>query len=285
MKSTFFLIAGLFAIPRCMAYMDAEMYDRTNLWYGSESNFDEVWADIMASMQPPSNVLMEIRAFQATNRIPVLAEVMASNRAYAIEHGLDTSVITWSDAEYRSLSTPPPLEEGETRDHQSGRHLMALMGVPHGDELAICTNWTMPTNVLVGGVSYSVVTDFFAKIHVTSPTNALEKFARGYLDRCINGKEARIHGFAQRMAAVTHATAVGHALNLSVKILDPATNLMFLCSNVEGKGDMRDVLIYKNLVLHMYSMANAPTNALDFAVAILNAGLPETERIVLSLGE
>lgn len=281
MRSTFFLIAGLFAMPNCMAYTEAEMYDRTNLWYGSESNFDEVWAGIMASMQPPSNVLMEIRAFQATNRIPVLAEVMASNRAYAIEHGLDASVITWSDAEYRSLSTPPPLEEGETRDHQSGRHLMALMGVPHGDELEICTNWTMPTNVLIGGVSYSVVTDVYEKIHVVSTTNVQEKFAWGYLDQCTDGKAARIHGFAQRMATVTCQTAVGHALNLSVKNLDSETNMMFLCSNLLGVGDKRDVLIYKNFVLHMCTTTNAPTNAVDFAVAIINAGLPENERILL----
>ncbi len=108
MKSTVLLHLSLIAMQICMAYSDTKM---TNLWYGSESDFDEVWTGIMQSMSSPSNVVMEYHAFQATNRIPVLAEVMASNRVYAISRGLNPSVITWSDTEYRSLATPPLLEE------------------------------------------------------------------------------------------------------------------------------------------------------------------------------
>lgn len=129
MKFSFLMIAVLIAMPRCMAYTNAEMHDQTNLWYGSEANLDEVWAGILESMKPPTNVIMEYEAFQVTNRIPVLAEIMALNREYAVRMGLDTNVITWSLDEYRSLMTPPPLELGESRTRQEGRHLMALMGV------------------------------------------------------------------------------------------------------------------------------------------------------------
>ena len=256
----------------CMAYSDTEM---TNLWYGSESDFDEVWTGIMQSMSSPSNVVMEYHAFQATNRIPVLAEVMASNRVYAISRGLNPSVITWSDAEYRSLATPPLLEEGEDSSRQKARHVMALMGVPHGDEMVICESWMMPTNVILQGKSYSVVTDEFDYVHVTSPTNSSIEFARGRLLCFINGKEARIGGFMERVATTPHS-AITAALNISVSNLDPATNMMFLCSK-DGRPSRRDVLIYKNLVLRLY----APTNAPLFAATIINEGLPEEERIPL----
>ena len=280
MKQFALLIVVWIVISRSLAYTATEMYDRTNLWYGSESNFDEVWTGIMASLQPPSNVLMEIRAYQATNQIPVLAEVMASNRSYAISRGLDPNVITWSKAEARSLDTPPLLEEGESYDHQRGRHLMALMGVPHGEEMAICSNWTMPTNIVVGGTSYTFTTDDSSYFHVVASTNAMKSLAKGYLERCPNGREARIHAFAQRMFLISGGTTVSHALSLSVRNLDSSTNMMFLCST-RGIPDIRDVLIYNNLVLHMCAETNT-VNAAAFAAEIINAGLPESERIVVT---
>ena len=278
-KSFFLFVASLIILLRCIAYTDAEMHDQTNLWYGSEANLDEVWAGILESMKPPTNVIMEYEAFQVTNRIPVLAEIMASNREYAVRMGLDTNVITWSLDEYRSLMTPPPLELGESRTRQEGRHLMALMGVTHGDETLVCNTWTMPTNILVCGISYSFATDDRSYFHVVSTTNAQKSLAKGYLERCANGKEARIHGFAQRKALITAGTPLTQALNLSVRNLDSATNMLFLCSS-HGNPSVRDVLIYKNLVLHMCAETNT-VNAAALAAEIINAGLPEGERVAL----
>ena len=86
MRLAIVMIVVLSCTSSCLANADAEMYDRTNLWYGSESNFDEIWRGIMNSMSSPSNVVMEVRAFQATNKIPVLAEVIASNREYSFKY-------------------------------------------------------------------------------------------------------------------------------------------------------------------------------------------------------
>ena len=156
---------------------------------------------------------------------------------------------------------------------------MALMGVSHGEETAICTNWTMPTNIVVGGNSYTFTTDDSSFFHVVALTNVTEYLAKGYLERCSNGREARIHGFAQRMSFISVGTTVSHALSLSVRNLDPSTNMMFLCST-HGIPDIRDVLIYKNLVLHMCAETNA-VNAVAFAAEIINAGLPESERVAV----
>lgn len=178
-KSFFLFVASLIILLRCIAYTDAEMHDQTNLWYGSEANLDEVWAGILESMKPPTNVIMEYEAFQVTNRIPVLAEIMASNREYAVRMGLDTNVIS----------------------------------------------------------------------------------------------------FAQRKALITAGTSLTQALNLSVRNLDSATNMLFLCSS-HGNPSVRDVLIYKNLVLHMCAETNT-VNAAALAAEIINAGLPEGERVAL----
>jgi len=104
-------------------------------------------------------------------------------------------------------------------------------------------------------------------------TDPSDESARGRLFQFSDAREARISGFMQR---VTTLGAVNEALNLSVVNLDPATNMMFLCSK-HGSPSRSDVLIYKNLVLHMY----APTNAPLFAAEIINAGLPEEDRIPL----
>ena len=56
---------------------------------------------------------------------------------------------------------------------------------------------------------------------------------------------------------------------------------MLYLSSKEGISPACNVLIHKNLVLHMC----AQTNAVEFAVAILNAGLPENERIAMPVGE
>ena len=273
MKILSVLVMIVLSFQICKAETTSEAYDRTNLWYGSEANHDEVWNRIQASIRPPSNVIMEVEAFQATNKIPVLHEVIASNVAYAVSRGLDTNIITWSEAEARSLETPPLPEEGESSAHQGGRHLMALMGVPHADETALCENWMLPTNIIVNGQSYSVITDSFEYIHVVLSAGPSDESARGRLFQFSDAREARISGFMQR---ITTLGAVNEALNLSVVNLDPATNMMFLCSK-RGSPSRRDVLIYKNLVLHMY----APTNAPFFAAEIINAGLPENERVPL----
>ena len=156
---------------------------------------------------------------------------------------------------------------------------MALMGVTHGDETVVCNTWTMPTNILVCGISYSFATDDRSYFHVVSTTNAQKSLAKGYLERCANGKEARIHGFAQRKALITAGTPLTQALNLSVRNLDSATNMLFLCSS-HGNPSVRDVLIYKNLVLHMCAETNT-VNAAALAAEIINAGLPEGERVAL----
>ena len=110
-------------------------------------------------------------------------------------------------------------------------------------------------------------------------TNAQQEVAHGRNYEFNNGKDARIEGFLLYLREVKK-DQIGTAFGLSVNNLDPATNMLYLSSK-EGISPACNVLIHKNLVLHMC----AQTNAVEFAVAILNAGLPENERISIPVGE
>jgi hypothetical protein len=51
---------------------------------------------------------------------------------------------------------------------------------------------------------------------------------------------------------------------------------MYIAKQRDG-GTNRQFVVYRNLSV----CADAPTNAVDFAAAIINEGLPENERITL----
>ena len=277
MKSTMLLIVALIAMPRCMAYTDAEMYNRTNLWYGSDMGrtpLDDMMEEV--SDKPVSMTMQEYRAIQATNQTPLLAEVIASNIAYAVQTGQSTNGVTWTKADEIRLRILPPPEPREDWMHQSSRHLMMLMGVSAGDMSAVCTNWFMPKNICLDGAFYVVNRKGNDRFEIHPFTNAQKRVANGHLYKFDNGKKARVEGFLTYNQNVGKGQ-IGTAFGLSVNILDPATNMMFLCSK-KGVSPPCDVLIYKNLVLRM----SAETNALDFAAAIINEGLPEEDRIPLS---
>ena len=59
--------------------------------------------------------------------------------------------------------------------------------------------------------------------------------------------------------------------------LNSDINMLYVSRNRNSIDDM-DILICKNLVVQIKGM----TNRMDFVVAILNASLPENERIDLS---
>ena len=273
MKSYFFIAAWLVSISMCVAYTDAEL----DKWYGNDNRRlpgDDLMEEV--SSKPASMSMQEYRAIQATNQTPVLAEVIASNIAHAVQMGQDTNDVTWTKADELRMSILPPPEPTEDWMHQRSRHLMMLMGIPQGDISVACTNWFMPTNIGVNGVLCGANLDDQGRFEIHTVANVQQRVASGRLYKYSNGKEARIEGFLTYLRDV-RKDQVGAAFGLSVNNVDPATNMIFLCANKEVS-PQSDVLIYKNIVLHMH----AETNALMFASEIINAGLPEEERIPLS---
>ena len=95
-----------------------------------------------------------------------------------------------------------------------------------------------------------------------------------------NGLEARLSAFVD--ASFTSFPLELYARSLRVLPLDTSTNSVFVLS---GRG----FLVHKNIVIGVMGFDTVPnnpaTNELPFAVAILNAGLPESERITLPTEE
>ncbi len=270
MKTLIFLIACLIAMPRSMAYTEAEL----RLWYGNDAGRtrgDDLLEEV--SSKPMSMSMQEYRAMQATNQTPVLADVIASNIAYAVQMGQSTNGVTLTKADEIRMSILPPPGIKEDWMHQRSRHLMMLMGVPPGDESAVCTNWFRPTNICLNETSYAVNHNGDNSFEIYLASNMQQRVAHGWCYTFNNGKAARVEGFLTYLQAVGRGQ-IETAMALSVNNIDAATNMMFLCSKNEFPRTC-EVLIYKNIVLRMC----APTNVVAFAAEIINAGLPESERI------
>ena len=93
-----------------------------------------------------------------------------------------------------------------------------------------------------------------------------------------NAKEARRSVFAGLVQSDCLMPA-DFAPYIVANNLDPMTNMMHV-TNIHFAGTNEQYVLYRNLTVD----ACAPTNAVDFAVAIINAGLPESERIVVVPG-
>ena len=187
------------------------------------------------------------------------------------------SVSLLSDPIYRLPPITYPTKEEQFADFlNDGKWLMALKGIPDGDETLVCTNWTCPTSIVVNAEQYSVMTNmgrWGMRFKVMTTNVPPLKVADGNIQIATNAATARLVTFAN--CANTSLYLPDYALGVSVQSLDVATNVMAI-TRYSHPSDESD-LICKNIMLKMY----AQTNAVDFAVAILNAGLPENERIVI----
>jgi len=191
------------------------------------------------------------------------------------------SVSLLSSPIYRLPPITYPTKEEQFSDFlNDGKWLMELKGIPDGDETLVCTNWVCPTSIVVNAEQYSVMTNLNLlgisfKVMTTNepPLNV----AYGDIDVAAHGKKARLVSFSNR--AQTSFYLPDYARGVAVQDIGPASNMLFLTYTSFLPDDIPEGdLTYKNIILKVY----APTNAVDFAVAIINAGLPENERIAVT---
>ena len=191
------------------------------------------------------------------------------------------SVSLLSSPIYRLPPITYPTKEEQFSDFlHDGKWLMELKGIPDGDETLVCTNWVCPTSIVVNAEQYSVMTNLNLlgiSFKVMTTNEPPLKVADGNIQIATNAATARLVTFAN--CANTSLYLPDYALGVSVQSLDTSTNVMAIVRYCHSTDECD--LICKNIMLKMY----AQTNALDFAVAIINAGLPENERIVIPSGE
>jgi len=154
-----------------------------------------------------------------------------------------------------------------------GSRLMGILDVPDGDEAQACSTWSYPTSVVVRGVSYRVDFDPYRdEFTIRGDTNALSVAAHGRVYRRSDGKDARTLAFQTG----TMDALESYARKIKVTALDPATNMLYISMRRNASGD-KDTLVCRNVVLTI----RGGTNRLEFATALMNAGLPEAERVAL----
>ncbi len=163
----------------------------------------------------------------------------------------------------------------------NGKWLMDLKGIPDGDETLVCTNWVCPTSIVVNAEQYLVETNMWPRLGLTTfrimTTNEPSiKVANGKIEKATNGARTRLLAFANR--AQTSFYLPDFARGVAVYNYGTASNILFVTYTFFPPEDIPEGdLLYKNIKLKIH----APTNAVDFAAAIINAGLPEEERIPL----
>ena len=156
---------------------------------------------------------------------------------------------------------------------QAGIELMQLKNVDDGDENSFYPQWIAPTSIVVNAFSYNVSTGICSSFSVSSVITAMPFSVEGFLIEKENEKEARIAAFAEIAGSSSFTTDI---IASRYSINQFGNNLLRIASVEPQTGE--EIYQSKNI----YVRINAPTNALDFAVAIINAGLPENERIAVT---
>ena len=159
---------------------------------------------------------------------------------------------------------------------RAGIELMGLKNIADGDTNICYSCWSAPTSIVVNSVSYSVSTGMCSSFSVSSTEASMPLSVDGFLIEKENEKEARIAAFAE----IAGSSSFTPDIVATRYLVNQLNNDLLKIVNIEPQlGE--EIFQSKNI----YVRINAPTNAVEFAVAILNAGLPENERIAIPVSE
>ena len=152
------------------------------------------------------------------------------------------------------------LNEFPTRYQVCGTRILQAKHIMPSRSSDVIESWCFPTSIVVDNVSYAVKGQETFQISTT--TSPFECLAEGMVCRMPNVQDARICGFG--VLGMNNLGVMSYAPKVSVSVLDSSTNIIFAT-------DQRcSVYVYKNLFLTM----RGPTNHLEFASALISAGLP-----------
>ena len=155
---------------------------------------------------------------------------------------------------------------------QEGIELMQLMSVSDGDAILHYSDWSFPTSIVVNAVRYLVETGLVNTFDIVLADNCHSNVADGYVGIKENEKEARIAAFAEMGSGSIAITQYRNPYVFS----SPLTGLwrLGLTNHVEWT---HEAFVSRNVAI----IIRTATNGMDFAASLLNAGLPENERIPL----
>lgn len=167
-----------------------------------------------------------------------------------------------------------PTSEAELaqQKRQDGIQFMQLMNVPDGDTSLHYSNWAFPTSIVFNAVLYNVVTGLANTFDIVLTDNCYSNVADGYVAIKENEKEARIAAFAEMASCSIPIDSIYS--DYSFTQVSSGFMRVGLSNQVTRT---HEVFTSKNITVCI----RAATNAADFARELINAGLPEAERIPL----
>ena len=157
-----------------------------------------------------------------------------------------------------------------------GRQLMTLLEIPYAVSPVNMLSWNSPTSIMMNAQRF--VVDIDSKdgdYKIVSSTNSNERIAYGSVCVMNNGADARLGAFA--WVANCSVPVEGMASYVKMQTVDVHTNVFYLTYSIQSPRTPV-YYVHKNVCLEVH----AATNRLEIANALMNAGLPENERVPLN---
>jgi len=155
-----------------------------------------------------------------------------------------------------------------------GVELMREMNVSDNNGTNTYSSWCFPTSMVVRGEVYPVrLSRYVGDFRLMSPTNDDVLVAVGRVRRFHDSMTCRRASFGSLAMSSLGVRTMAGWTTLSHPVGD--TNVLFL-TQTDGRG-MIGVLSGRNVAITMRS--DVVSNIVDFTVSLLNAGLPDAERL------
>lgn len=172
----------------------------------------------------------------------------------------------------RAESLPVSEFTGDAFDLAMARKAMSLLRIPEECGWENCSAWSFPTSIVVSGTAYRVKGNLFRKEFEVLSQDDTSCLVRGSICRFTRAVDAWTGLF---MDAATASAPLDVVLqNCDITVVGAQTNMLYLTRRGEER-TKKGVLACRNLMIDIMG----PSNGIDFAVAVMNAGLPEGERV------
>lgn len=176
------------------------------------------------------------------------------------------------------LPVDADLDEGiGQKEYDCGIELMRIMGIPEGQETPVFSAWTFPTSIVVQGVAYRVkLSENIGEFQLMASTNHDETVLTGSIVRMRNGTQCRRAAFGRMAMSSLGVRAMACCTQVHYPLAD--SNTLYLTRSLSAPRRI-GILGCRNLMLAMESQS--VTNIIEYSLALLNAGLPGSERLSL----
>lgn len=167
-------------------------------------------------------------------------------------------------------------QEFEQIKNGNGEELRRLLAVPEGNPQTVFGNWCFPTSILVDAISYVVSTQAVSAnvtiFKLREAESEVPVFADGILYTMENEMTARSRVFAD----MAWGGLLPRFYVSRYQVMWPVTNFMWVASRTPSS-ENTEYFSCRNVSVKI----NAATNGLKVATSLINAAVPDDERIVL----